>query len=124
MTFVEGASVFSASSATVTTVGGMAVSGEVEVTCTADGNGGEVDCVQNVAVSAPGFASEGATNFLATTSPIFTISGAQVSSSTGTQNFFFNLERRPLLPGQWDADCFHDGNAGGSYNLCQEYCVA
>ena len=85
MTFVEGASVFSASIPIQTTISGTAASGVLEVTCTGTGNGGEVDCVEEVAVSAPGFASEGATNFLATTSPIFTISGSQVSSSTGTQ---------------------------------------
>ncbi|KJA22572.1 hypothetical protein HYPSUDRAFT_202134 [Hypholoma sublateritium FD-334 SS-4] len=84
LTLAEGASVYSASAAQVTTVAGMAVSGGTEVKCTGTGNGGEVDCVQAIAVSAEGIATTLVTSFVATTSPIFTITGTQAVPTTTT----------------------------------------
>ncbi len=75
VTLAEGASVYSVSAAQTTTIAGMAVSDGTEVKCKGTGNGGEVDCVQAIAISADGIATTLVTSYVATTSPIFTITG-------------------------------------------------
>ena len=85
MTFAEGASVFSASDTDVITIAGVTASAEANIKCTGTGNGGEVDCVQAVAASAQGVATTLVSSFVATTSPIFTISGSQTVPTIGTQ---------------------------------------
>ncbi|KJA22400.1 hypothetical protein HYPSUDRAFT_202196 [Hypholoma sublateritium FD-334 SS-4] len=76
-TLVEASSVFSISAPIVTTLAGNVVaSGDEETTCTGTGNGGQVDCVQEIEVSAGGVATTAVIDFVATTSPVFTITGS------------------------------------------------
>lgn len=82
VTVAEGASVYSAALTLVTTVAGMTFSAEEETICTGTGNGGEVDCVQEDIASAKGTATTLVESFVATTSPIFTISGTQAVPTT------------------------------------------
>lgn len=84
MTLAEGASVYSVSAAQTTTIAGMAVSDGTEVKCKGTGNGGEVDCVQAIAISADGIATTLVTSYVATTSPIFTITGTDAVPTATT----------------------------------------
>ncbi|KJA25167.1 hypothetical protein HYPSUDRAFT_53361 [Hypholoma sublateritium FD-334 SS-4] len=77
---VQGASVYGATVAVMTTVGGIAVSAELDIICTGTGNGGEVDCIEEDIVSANGIATTVTTSYVAPTSPIFTITGTQPDS--------------------------------------------
>lgn len=87
VTLAEGASVYSASAPRATTTAGVAVSGGEEVKCTGTGNRGKVNCVQEDIASAQGAATTLVTSFVATTSPIFTISGTQaVPKATSTNS--------------------------------------
>ena len=72
---------YSASVADALTIAGVTVSAEGGLQCTGTGNGGEVDCVQQLEASAGAagttFLTTLSTSFVATTSPIFTITGTQ-----------------------------------------------
>ena len=72
---------YSASVADALTIAGVTASAEGNVRCTGTGNGGEVNCVQEIEASAGVSGATAVTtfsgSFVATTSPIFTITGTQ-----------------------------------------------